>query len=130
MWKWLLPARHTGSTLTRQFGILSLVVTILTTASLCLVITYFLRKDLLEREWHVTADYIRTEATQHLGPSDFADPHSSQAATHFETFYHQVVLMPEIVRVKITTPTWPCCGLTSRGCSGSAFPTTCTCGAR
>ena len=101
MWKWLLPARHTGSTLTRQFGILSLVVTILTTAGLCLVITYFLRKDLLEREWHVTADYIRTEATQHLGPSDFADPHSSQAAAHFETFYHQVVLMPEIVRVKI-----------------------------
>ncbi len=101
MRKWLLPDRYTGTTLTRQFGVLSLAVTVLITAALCLVIAYFLRKDLLEHEWHVTADFIRTEATQHLGPGDFADPRSPQAAAHFETFYRQVVLMPEIVRVKI-----------------------------
>jgi signal transduction histidine kinase len=98
---WLLPARYSGRTLTRQFGVLSLAVTVLITAGLCLVITHFLRKDLLEREWHITADFIRTEATHHLRASDFADPSTPEAARHFQTFYQQVVLMPEIVRVKI-----------------------------
>src|SRR5689334_2466525 len=94
-------SRQAGTALTRQFAVLSLCVIGLITAALCLVITYCLRKDLLEREWRITADYIRTEARHYLTPADFALPFSPSAQEHFRNFYAKTVRMPEIVRVKI-----------------------------
>jgi two-component system sensor histidine kinase HydH len=93
--------RQEGTALTRQFAVLSLIVIGLITVALCLVITYYLRKDLLEREWRITADYIRTEARHYLTPADFALPFSAIAQEHFRDFYQKTVMMPEMVRVKI-----------------------------
>jgi two-component system, NtrC family, sensor histidine kinase HydH len=90
-----------GKTLVRQFGLLSLLVIGLITLALSLLIAYNLRKDLLEREWGTTADFIRTEALQHLSPADFAGPMAPSAQADFEKLYQQTVAMPEIVRVKI-----------------------------
>jgi len=87
--------------LTRQFGILSLVVVGLITATLCLVISHSLKQDLLDREWSTTADFIRTEAVHNLTPSDFAQPETPEARERFQQFYLRTVVMPEIVRVKI-----------------------------
>lgn len=101
MGAWALPRLHTGLALTRQFAILSLIVVGLITTALSLVISHYLRKDLLEREWGTTADFIRTEAFQRLAPSDFAAPWSKTAQGRFRIFYEQTVMMPEIVRVKI-----------------------------
>ena len=92
---------HSGRTLTRHFALLSLIVTGLITAALSLVISYYLRKDLLDREWRVTADYVRKEAFYILAPSDFADPWGRRAQERFKVFYKQTVMMPEIIRVKI-----------------------------
>jgi two-component system sensor histidine kinase HydH len=97
--------RQAGTALTRQFAVLSFFVIGLITVALCLVITYYLRKDLLEREWRITADYIRTEARHYLTPADFALPFSPSAQEHFRDFYKKTVRMPEIVRVKIYDPT-------------------------
>jgi|GEM_PF-471543 len=91
----------TEQPLTRQFAVLSFIVIGLITATLSLVTSLYLRKDLLDREWSTTADYIRTQAFQSLTLSDFADPSTKAAQTHFETFYQQTVMMPEIVRVRI-----------------------------
>jgi len=93
--------RQAGTALTRQFAVLSFFVIGLSTIALCLVITYYLRKDLWEREWRITADYIRTEARHYLTPADFALPFSPSAQEHFRNFYAKTVRMPEIVRVKI-----------------------------
>ncbi len=101
MGPWTLTTWRSGAVLTRQFAFLSLVVTGLMTAALALVISYYLRKDLLEREWGITADYVRTEAFYHLTPSDFTAPASPEAQERFRAFYRQTVTMPEIVRVKI-----------------------------
>lgn len=101
MGAWSLTRRAGGTALTRQFAILSLIVITLTTITLSLVISYYLRKDLLEREWGITADYTRTQAFYHLSPADFASPQSATAQKHFQAFYKQTVTMPEIVRVKI-----------------------------
>ncbi|HSB72791.1 MAG TPA: ATP-binding protein [Candidatus Methylomirabilis sp.] len=92
---------HAGRTLIRQFALLSLLVIGLITLALSLVISYNLRKDLLDREWGTTADFIRTEALQHLSPADFVDPTTPSAQAHFQNLYHGTVTMPEIVRVKI-----------------------------
>ncbi|MBI2525386.1 MAG: hypothetical protein HYV93_05325 [Candidatus Rokubacteria bacterium] len=98
---WALGRPPSGSALIRQFAILSLLVVALITAALSVVLSYALRRDLLEREWGFTADYVRTEAQQHLAPGDFAAPATAEAQEHFRTFYHQTVMMPEIARVKI-----------------------------
>ncbi len=92
---------HNSTGLLRQFAILSLIVIGLISIALSLVISYYLRKDLLEREWRLTADYTRTEALYHLTPTDFAAPTTRQARENFKKLYDQTVMMPEIVRVKI-----------------------------
>jgi signal transduction histidine kinase len=96
-----LARQHDGTALARQFAVLSLIVISLITTALCLVIPYYLRKDLLEREWNVTADYVRTEAHHYLSPTDFAAPFSSIAQEHFQNFYQKTIIMPDIFRVKI-----------------------------
>jgi len=101
MHAWPLPTWRTGLALTRQFAVLSLLVIALITTALSLVLFYYLRKDLLEREWGITADYTRTQAFYHLTPADFDFPQSAAAQKHFQAFYQQTVTMPEIVRVKI-----------------------------
>jgi signal transduction histidine kinase len=90
-----------GMALLRQFAILSFVVIGVITVALSLVISYQFRKDLLEREWRTTADYVRTEALHFLTPEDFAAPMTALAQEHFRYFYQQTVMMPEIVRVKV-----------------------------
>jgi two-component system, NtrC family, sensor histidine kinase HydH len=99
--QWSTDGRRSGTGLVRQFAVLSLVVIGLITIALCLVISYQFRRDLLEREWGGTADFIRTEAQQVLTAADFADPNRPTAQRHFRDFYDQTVMMPEIVRVKI-----------------------------
>ncbi len=98
--QWLARVTPTG-----LFAILSLIVVGLITAALSFGISYYLRKDLLDREWKVTADFIRTQAAYHLAPSDFDDSSSLTAQEHFRIFYQQTVMMPEIRRVKIYDPT-------------------------
>jgi two-component system, NtrC family, sensor histidine kinase HydH len=92
---------RTGTALLGQFATLSFIFIALISAALSLAISYYLRKDLLEREWGATADFIRTEAQQNLTASDFADPASATAEARFRRLYQQAVMMPEIVRVKI-----------------------------
>jgi signal transduction histidine kinase len=96
-----LRAWRRESALLRQFAILSLAVIALCALGLSLVISHALRADLLEREWTLTADFVRTEVRQNLGPDDFATPNSTQARTHFQRFYEQTVMLPEVIRVKI-----------------------------
>ncbi|HXH09655.1 MAG TPA: ATP-binding protein [Alphaproteobacteria bacterium] len=93
--------RPTGKALTRRFALLSCIVIGLITVLLSFVISFYLRKDLLDREWGITADYIRSAALYHLTPTDFAVPQGQIAQEHFQAFYRQTVMMPEIVRVKI-----------------------------
>ena len=87
--------------LTRQFALLSFVVVGLISGALWVVISRVLQRDLLDREWGLTADYIRTEAHQRLTPADFVSPGDPASQQHFREFYQQAVMMPEIVRVKV-----------------------------
>ena len=95
-----LPSQN-GAVLIRQFAVLSLVIVGLITAALCVVISHYLKADLLEREWTTTADFIRTEALQNLTPADFAASETPTAEGRFRRFYEHTSMMPQIVRVKI-----------------------------
>ncbi len=98
---WVLTRWRAGATLTRQFALLSFIVIGLITVALSLTISASLRRDLLEREWGITADYIRTGILYHLSPPDLARPRTRRAREHFEMLYQQAVMMPEIVRITI-----------------------------
>jgi len=93
--------RQGGSTLTRQFAVLSFLVIGLITLILSVTVSSALRRDLLSREWGTTADYIRTQVLGHLFASDFLQPGDAASQEHFEAFYTQAVAMPEIVRIKL-----------------------------
>ena len=101
MGAWPFERWQSGSALTRQFAVLSLFVIGLITVALSATVSYSLRKDLLDREWGTTADYIRTGILHHLSPDDFLRPDADASREHFEALYTQAVAMPGIVRVKL-----------------------------
>jgi two-component system, NtrC family, sensor histidine kinase HydH len=101
MGAWPFPRWQSGSALTRQFAVLSFLVIALITVVLSATVSHSLRKDLLEREWGTTADYIRTAILQNLSPDDFLRPDADASREHFEALYAQAVTMPGIVRVKL-----------------------------
>src|SRR5262249_17758795 len=84
-----------------QFALLSFVVTAATVGALVVFISYHFRQDLLEREWTLTAAFVKKEAQVDLLPSDFAEWNTPAAQDRFQRFYHDVTLMPELVRLKI-----------------------------
>lgn len=97
----MLQAPQAKSMLLRQFGVLSFLVIGFITVILLVTMSSVLRRDLLDREWSTTADYIRTTARHHLSQADFLHPDDPVSQEHFEALYTQAVAMPEIVRVKL-----------------------------
>src|SRR3989441_12486213 len=84
-----------------RFALLSFVVPAATAAALVVIISYHLRQHLLEREWTWTAAYVAKEAHSNLSAADFLAPHTPEAQARFTTFYEDVILLPELVRLKI-----------------------------
>src|SRR5712692_9384121 len=84
-----------------QFALLSFFVITATTAALVVVISNHFRQELLEREWAFTGAYVKKEAQSNLSPSDFLEPNTPAAQARFARFYQDVILLPEMVRLKI-----------------------------
>src|SRR6266849_468293 len=101
MWFSMKTLLRIGRGPVTQFALLSFFVTAATTAALVVVISYHFRQDLLEREWTLTAAYVKKEAQENLVPSDFETPDNPATRARFTQFYQDVVLMPELVRLKI-----------------------------
>lgn len=107
---------------TRRFAILSLIVIGLITVTLSLVMSYYLRKDLLDREWGVTADYIRAEARFHLTPPDFDAPSSRTAQEHFRDYCRQVLMMPDVAMLNVYDTTGSIIWSDQKRLVGHRFP--------
>jgi len=101
MTHWSFTEMRSGKALIKQFGLLSFLVIGLISVALSAVLSTYLRRDLLEREWLTTADYLRTQILSALTPADLTVPRADAAQEHFEAFYQQTVKMPEVFRVKI-----------------------------
>jgi hypothetical protein len=101
MGTWMLSEPTSGNVLLRQFAFLGLVVIGVITLVLSLMVSSVLRRDLLDREWITTADYVRAHILSHLTPAVLANPETVEATERFERFFRQVVTMPEVFRVKV-----------------------------
>jgi hypothetical protein len=100
MGTWPFVTRQCGSALRQQFAVLRFVVISPITLAMSETVTSALRRDLPDREWGTTADYIRTGILHLLTPRDFSQPEDETTQGRFEAFYTQAMGMPEIVRVK------------------------------
>jgi signal transduction histidine kinase len=101
MGTWMLSEPTSGKVLLRQFAFLGLVVIGVITLVLSLMVSNVLRRDLLDREWITTADYVRAQVLSHLTPAVMANPETAEATERFERFFQQVATMPEVFRVKV-----------------------------
>jgi signal transduction histidine kinase len=90
-----------GHALLRQFALLSLVVIGGITGALALTVATVLRQDLLDREWSLTADYVRTHILALLRPGDLTPPGPPAVRARLEEFGQRVLSLPEVVRVTI-----------------------------
>lgn len=97
----MLSGPSSGKVLLRQFALLGFVVIGLITLVLSVMVSSVLRRDLLDREWVITADYVRTQILSLLKPRDLAMSDTDEAQSRFEQFSQQVVRMPEVFRVKV-----------------------------
>jgi two-component system, NtrC family, sensor histidine kinase HydH len=93
--------RAGATTLPGQFAVLSFACVALIVVALAGSISYFIRQRLLDREWAVTADFIRTEALENLAPSDFGAPGSPVAQAHFSKLHRETRTTPGIVSLKV-----------------------------
>ena len=73
----------------------------LMTATACAVIADPLQRNVLDREWSTTADFIRTEAVRTLTVADFEAPETPGAQARFLNFYHRAMIIPDIISVKV-----------------------------
>ncbi|OGB94227.1 MAG: hypothetical protein A2Z31_10270 [candidate division NC10 bacterium RBG_16_65_8] len=97
----MLEGPTSGKVLLRQFAILGLAVIGVIALALSLMVSSVLRRDLLDREWITTADYVRAQILSHLTPAVLANPETAEATERFERFFQQVATMPEVFRVKV-----------------------------
>jgi signal transduction histidine kinase len=117
-----LTQADTPPALVRRFSALSLIVIGLVTIALFLVMSHYLQKNLLEREWRTTADFVTAEARFHFDPNDFVAPFTKEAEERFRTFHREAATMPELVRVNIFDATMTLIWSDDRRLIGHRFP--------
>lgn len=76
---WMLAEPTSGKVLLRQFAFLGLLVIGVITLVLYLMVSSVLRRELLDREWITTADYVRAQVLSHLTPAVLSDPDTPDA---------------------------------------------------
>ena len=86
--------------LTTRFGVYSFVCIGVMTAALWFIVSKDLTKDMLDREWETTAKIVRAEVKWHMTPEDFKAQDLSAVAPRFEDLLRQLIIMPDIVRIK------------------------------
>lgn len=71
------------------------------TSVLALTVATVLRQDLLDREWTLTADYVRTHILALLTPDDLTRPASMVTQARLAQVAQRVLSLPEVVRVTV-----------------------------
>jgi len=108
--------------LTKRFALLSFICIGVLTAALGFIVSYYLTKEMLDREWETTAKFVRTETRQFVRPDDFKARDFMTVAQKFEHLHQQIIMMPEIARIKVYSPTGVIIWSDEKRLVGSAFP--------
>jgi two-component system, NtrC family, sensor histidine kinase HydH len=98
-----LRAFFAGS-LTTRFAVYSFVCIGLMTAVLWLIVSNYLVKQILEREWETTAQLVRADVRKFLEAYDFQAQDRKSVGHKFTALHEHMRLSPAIVRFKVYNP--------------------------
>lgn len=90
--------------LCKRFAIFSFVCISLLTVALWIIVSHYLTKEMLDREWETTAKFIRKEVKLLVTSEDFKTRDPNTVAEKFEQLHQQIIMMPEIARIKVYNP--------------------------
>ena len=90
-----------GDSLTTRFAVYSFVCIGLMTVVLWLIVSNYLVKQILEREWEMTAQMVRTDVRKFLEDYDFQAQDRKSVGHKFAALLEHMQLSPAIVRFKV-----------------------------
>jgi two-component system, NtrC family, sensor histidine kinase HydH len=99
---WL--GRLLAASLTTRFAVYSFVCIGLMTAILWLIVSNYLVKQILEREWETTAQLVRADVRKFLEAYDFQAKDRKSVGHKFAALLEHMRLSPEIVRFRVYNP--------------------------
>ncbi|MBI3780030.1 MAG: hypothetical protein HY278_03080 [candidate division NC10 bacterium] len=108
--------------LTRRFALLSFICIGVLTVALWMIVSRYLTKETLDREWETTAKFVRTEVRYHITPEDFKARDLRAVAQKFEQLHRQITMMPDIARIKVYNSQGVIIWSDEQRLVGSAFP--------
>ena len=91
----------TQANLTARFAFYSFLCIGVMTTALWFVVSKYLTQQILEREWEITAQMLRSEVKQDLSDYDFQTTDRKSVGHKFEELLRHVTLMPDITRFKV-----------------------------
>ena len=74
------------------------------TTALWFIVSQYLTRQILQREWELTAQMLRADVKQLLIDYDFQATDRKSVGHKFEELLRHVTLMPEITRFKVYNP--------------------------
>src|SRR5215208_1337706 len=89
------------ASLTTRFAVYSFVCIGIMTVALWFIVSDYLMNQMLQREWQLTAEMVRTEAKLLLAPYDFTAQDRKSVGPKFDALHRHVTLLPGIVRFKV-----------------------------
>jgi len=90
--------------LTARFAFYSFLCIGVMTTALWFVVSKYLTQQILEREWEITAQMLRSDVKQDLVDYDFQTSDRKSVGHKFEELLRHVTLMPDITRFKVYNP--------------------------
>ncbi len=84
-----------------KFSILSLICILIIIFSLGIVVSYYFKKIMLNREERVTTAFVQLHAKSLLTPIDFDSPPTEEQQERFSRVFNDIAKMPEVVGVKV-----------------------------
>src|SRR5688572_11942900 len=93
-----------SASLTSRFAVYSFVCIGLMTAILWLIVSNYLVKQILEREWETTAQLVRADVRKFLEAYDFHAKDRKSVGHKFAALLDHMRLSPEIVRFRVYNP--------------------------
>jgi len=93
-----------SANLTARFAFYSFVCIGIMTTALWFIVSQYLTRQILEREWELTAQMLRADVKQLLIDYDFQATDRRSVGHKFEELLRHITLMPEITRFKVYNP--------------------------
>ena len=96
-----LKSLFASASLTTRFAVYSFLCIGLMTAVLWLIVSNYLVKQILEREWEITAQMVRADVRKFLEDYDFQAEDRKSVGAKFAALLDHMRLSPAIVRFKV-----------------------------